>query len=139
MKKNSVSRLLSCVLVVVLIAATALCGIGCAETAVSAETAAEVQTLGAAFTFQVVDRDGNETWYLIHTDEDTVGAALLAYGLIDGEESDYGLYVKQVLGITADYAVDGKYWAFYINGEYAMTGVDSTEVTDGAVYTFKVE
>ena len=44
-----------------------------------------------------------------------------------------------VNGITADYDTDGKYWAFYINGEYATTGVDATEIDEEAVYTFAVE
>ena len=59
--------------------------------------------------------------------------------LIAGDESEYGLYVKQVNGITADYDVDQTYWAFYINGEMAMTGVDTTDVEAGATYSFKVE
>lgn len=75
--------------------------------------------------------------FTVHTDKETVGAALLELGLIAGEESQYGLYIKQVNGITADYDVDQTYWAFYINGEYAMTGADSTELTDGAVYKFE--
>ena len=48
--------------------------------------------------------------------------ALLALDLIAGEDSQYGLYVKTVNGITADYDTDGSYWAFYIDGEYAQTG-----------------
>ena len=72
--------------------------------------------------------------FTVNTDKSTVGDALLEHGLIDGEESQYGLYVKVVNGITADYDVDMSYWAFYINDEYAMTGVDSTEITEGAVY-----
>lgn len=72
--------------------------------------------------------------FTIHTDKDTVGAALLEHGLIAGEEGQYGLYVKVVNGITADYDVDQSYWAFYINGEYAMTGVDSTQITEGNTY-----
>ena len=70
----------------------------------------------------------------IHTDEDTVGAALLANGLIAGDESEYGLYIKAVNGIIADYNADRSYWAFYIDGEYAMAGVDSTDITEGVVY-----
>ena len=69
----------------------------------------------------------------------TVGAALLSLGLIAGEDSDYGLYVKTVNGVTVDYDADGKYWAFYVDGEYAATGVDSTDITAGATYTFKAE
>ena len=59
--------------------------------------------------------------------------------LIAGDESEYGLYVKTVNGVTADYDKDRTYWAFYVNGEYANTGVDSTPVEDGAVYSFRIE
>ena len=72
--------------------------------------------------------------FTINTDEDTVGAALLELGLISGEAGQYGLYVKKVNGIVADFDQDQSYWAFYINGEYAMTGVDGTEIEEGAVY-----
>ncbi len=72
--------------------------------------------------------------FTIHTDKDTVGAALLEHELIAGEEGAYGLYIKVVNGITADYDVDQSYWAFYVNGEYAMTGVELTEIDEGAIY-----
>lgn len=44
-----------------------------------------------------------------------------------------------VNGIIADYDVDKTYWAFYINGEYAMSGVDTTKIEEGAAYSLKVE
>ena len=91
------------------------------------------------FGFVVVDGDGNETDYVIHTDAETVGDALLEQNLIEGDDSEYGLYVKTVNGVTADYDTDGTYWAFYINDEYASTGVDATPVTDGDTYMFRVE
>lgn len=91
------------------------------------------------FYFTVVDGQGNETAFEIHTGKETVGAALLEYGLIAGDESEYGLYVKQVNGITADYDVDKTYWAFYIGGEYASTGVDATPVKAGETYAFKIQ
>ena len=75
--------------------------------------------------------------FTIHTDKDTVGAALLEHELIAGEEGAYGLYIKVVNGITADYDVDQSYWAFYVNGEYAMTGVDTTNISEGTVYTLE--
>lgn len=91
------------------------------------------------FLFTVVDKDGNETSFEVHTDKEIVGDALLEEGLIAGEEDRHGLYVKTVNGITADYDTDGTYWAFYIDGEYAMSGVDTTTIEEGAEYTFKVE
>ena len=42
-------------------------------------------------------------------------------------------------GKTLDYEKDGKYWAFYINDEYAATGVDATEVVEGTSYKFAAE
>ena len=91
------------------------------------------------FTFEVVDGEGNQTNFVINTDKETVGEALLEQELIAGEDSDYGLYVKTVNDITADHDTDDTYWAFYVNGEYASSGVDSTPVTDGETYSFKVE
>lgn len=110
------------------------------------QTGTDVQTeplqLGEGsteFIFTVADKDGKETVFEIHTDKQIVGDALSELGLIEGEESEYGLYVKTVNGITADYDKDGVYWAFYINGEYAPTGVDSTAITEGDSYSFQVE
>ena len=91
------------------------------------------------FTLKVVDLEGNETTKVIETRKWTVGAALLAEGIITGEQGQYGLYIKSVNGMTADYDTDGTYWAFYIGDEYAMTGVDATDITDGATYMLKVE
>ena len=72
--------------------------------------------------------------FTIKTDKTTVGEALFEHELIDGEQGAYGLYIKKVNGITADYDIDQSYWAFYVNGEYAMSGVDSTEIDENAVY-----
>ena len=73
----------------------------------------------------------NKITFTIHTDADTLGDALLEHGIINGEEGAYGLYVKMVNGIIADYDVDGSYWGFYQNGEYLMTGVDTTSIVGG--------
>ena len=91
------------------------------------------------FALTVADQDGAETVFEIHTDQETVGDALVELELISGEEGEYGLYVKTVNGITADYDTDGVYWAFYINGEYASSGVDTTKITEGEQYSFRVE
>ena len=133
---------LLCMMLIVAMALTAGCGEKKQENNSSAGQEVSVNKLGEGktqFNFTVVDKDGKETAFDIHTDKTTVGDALLELGLIAGEEGAYGLYVKQVNGITADYDVDQTYWAFYVNGEYAMTGVDATNVEDGASYSFKVE
>ena len=72
--------------------------------------------------------------FTVNTDKETVGEALLEHKLIDGEQGEYGLYIKSVNGIVADYDVDGTYWAFYEGEEYASAGVDATKITEGVTY-----
>lgn len=112
------------------------------ETTETADVAEQAVVLGEGnrvFMFTVVDGEGNESLFEIHTEKEIVGEALTELGLIEGEESEYGLFVKTVNGITADYETDGTYWAFYVNGSYAMSGVDTTVITEGEAYMFKVE
>ena len=159
MNKKAMTKMMQLILCTVLIAAMALVAAGCgsktsdpteesettaattseatvpeSETTAAAEETAQVQSV--SFIFVVTDLDGNETTFDITTEKATVGEALLDEGLIAGEDSDFGLYVTSVNGIAADWDNDQTYWAFYIDGEYAMTGVDSTEVTEGATYSF---
>ena len=151
MKKTNVTKALSLILCTVLIAAMALVMTGCSDnknqenpqtSAPAIQPGGAVPVLGEGenvFIFSVFDQDGKETAYEIHTDKTIVGEALQELGLLEGEEGTYGLYVKVVNGIRADYDKDGVYWAFYIDGEYAMSGVDVTEIEAGRSYAFKVE
>ena len=126
------------ILLAVLIAVMALSAVSCGDSKAT-ETEAEAEGGSKTFTFEVVPIEGESKTFTITTTRKTVGEALLDEKLIEGETGDYGLYVKKVNGITADYSVDGTYWAFYINGEYGMTGVDMTDVEDGGTYAFKQE
>lgn len=143
MTKNQ--KTLSLLLCMVLIAAMALFTTGCgAQDTPAAETTvyASGETIGAgdtAFPFTVTDIDGSESTFTVLTDKTTVGEALLDTGIIAGEDGSYGLYVKAVNGITADFETDGTYWAFYIDGEYAISGVDRTDIVPGVTYAFRVE
>lgn len=149
MKSAKFTKILSLVVCIVLVAAMALFAIGCSDNNTTDSSSAQSTTLQAdtkvygngqtKFTFTVVDANGVESKFEINTDKTTVGDALLEHNLIAGEEAQYGLYVKTVNGITVDFDKDGKYWAFYVNGEYGASGVDTTSVTAGATYTFKVE
>lgn len=149
MTMKNFKQSLSSVLLLVLIAAMALLAVGCGdntpqgnETPKTSAVSSDKTVLGKGakvFDFTVSDFDGKETAFEIHTDKETVGEALIELGLIDGDEGEFGLYVKSVNGIGADYDKDSKYWAFYIDGEYAMTGVELTPIEDGKTYSFKVE
>ena len=72
--------------------------------------------------------------FTVNTDKTILGEALLETGIINGDIGEFGLYVKYANGIRADYDLDQAYWAFYENGEYMMTGVDSVEINDGGQY-----
>ena len=152
MKFKNNRKMTSWIICMMLIVLMAFSAIGCStnEQSENNQPSTEVQNLDAAteqvlgegqtqFMFIVVDKDGNATDFEIHTDKETVGDALLEVELITGEESEYGLFVKTVNGITADYDVDQTYWAFYVNDEYALSGVDTTAIEDGKTYSFKVE
>ncbi|MCL2078646.1 MAG: DUF4430 domain-containing protein [Oscillospiraceae bacterium] len=99
----------------------------------------EVYALGqgnTVFRFEATNNADKTVIWDISTDESTVGAALLAVGLIDGEVSDYGLMVVFVNGLKADFNEDGAYWAFYVDGDYAMSGADATDIEQGRTYAF---
>ena len=152
MKFKNNRKMTSWIICMMLIVSMTFSAIGCStnEQSENNQPSTEVQNLDATteqvlgegqtqFMFTVVDKDGNATNFEIHTDKEIVGDALLEVELIAGEESEYGLFVKTVNGITADYDVDQTYWAFYVNDEYASSGVDTTAIEDGKTYSFKVE
>ena len=124
-------RTLSVILCIALIAASALLTVGCSDKTEKPQTDGQTQNqtenqtddqtennapvdepqneatvIGEGqkqFAFSVIDLEGNETKFIVKTDKKTVGEALLDAKLIEGEEGPYGLYVKKVNGIVADY------------------------------------
>ena len=165
MRKTRVQKFLSLILLLVLIAALALTAVGCddkkddAAVTTAATTTAETTADGSSasttaatttdpsvrgegdteFIFKVVTADGETKTFTVKTNKTIVGEALVDAGLIEGEDSQYGLYVKVVDGETLDYDTHGKYWAFYVDGEYALKGVDQTEIEQGKEYCFKAD
>ena len=129
-KKSRFASLMAVVLIAAMVLSLAACG-GKDETAANAGT--------KSFTFTVVDPEGKSETFELTSDASTVGEALMAEGLVKGEDGPYGLYVKEVNGIPLDYETHGMYWAFYVNGEYGMSGCELTELVDGGDYAFKAE
>ena len=132
-------RITSLMLVLVMIFSLAAC-----STPAEGETVVmkEGKTYGegaVSFTFVVVDKDGTRITATVNTDKTTVGEALAELKLIAGHNTEYGLYVDSVSGTTLSWDADKMYWGFYINGEYAMTGVDATNIEAGATYTLQAE
>ena len=143
MNNTTARKWLSFILCLALIAAIALMAIGCDQAKIPEVNDENVPVTvkgegSTVFYFNVVDKDGNLSKFEIHTDKTIVGDALLELGLIEGDAGPYGLYVKTVNGISADYETDGTYWAFYEGDAMSMTGVDLTEIKAGATYSFRV-
>ena len=157
MRKTDFSKIARLSVIFVLIAAMALCVLSCtgktddqteapatsATEAVEATadvTASEAEATTApdsetvTITVTVTDDKGQAKDFEIKTDADNLGDALVANGLVEGEMGDYGLYIKVVDGLRADYDLDGAYWAISKDGEYLMTGADSTPIADGEHY-----
>ncbi len=87
-------------------------------------------------TLTVVGPDGGSKEHTVKTDSSkNLREALEGAGLISGEEGQFGLYVKVVDGVTADYDVDGSWWSLTKEGELC-SGVDSTPIADGDRFEF---
>lgn len=117
-------------------------GSSTAQSGIHSSVAGVATKLGegeTTFELSVTYPDSKTECFTISTDKETVGDALYELSFIEGDETELGLYVKTVNGVTVDFDDDGKYWAFYINGEYAMTGVDSTDIDADCAYAFKAE
>ena len=94
------------------------------------------QTAQGAKTISVtVIMDGETTRELtIRTDADFLRGALEQENLIEGTESEYGLYVTTVDGVTADDS-QRQYWCFKDgNGNDLTVGVDSAPIADGDAF-----
>lgn len=97
-------------------------------------------------TIEVIDNSQESIVYDVHTDAEYLRQAMdEAEGLeFSGSESEYGLFIDTVNGVTADYAADGAYWSFYVkDGEgnyvYCNYGVDTQPVEDGDEFQIKYE
>lgn len=135
--KKTIKQTLSIALVIICIFSLAACGKTVEKSGLwENATYLEDTELGEGKNSLIVEvKAADQTvTFTVNTDKKTVGDALLENELIAGDESEYGLYMKTVNGITADYDVDQSYWAFYVNDEYATAGVDATEIEKDAKY-----
>ena len=99
-----------------------------ASSAASDSDAPEAQQI--AITVSVVDGEGQSQDFTIETSQEFLRGALEEQDLIQGEETEYGLFVKTVNNITADDAQE-QWWCFTKGGEMLETGVDTTPIADG--------
>jgi len=104
----------------------------------------KAQSGSKSVTVEVVDDKGDIKTYGEKTDAEFLKEVMdeiskttdFSY---EGTDSEYGLYITAINGITADYNTDGAYWAIYVNDEYGMYGADQQPVADGDKYSFVYE
>lgn len=70
----------------------------------------------------------------VKTDETNLEKILTLNSLVEGDESEFGLYIKSVNGIRADYDLDHAYWAIQKDGAPTPTGANGITVADGETY-----
>ena len=82
----------------------------------------------------VIHGDGSKKDFTINTNEQFLRGALEQEKLVEGSESEYGLFITTVDGETADDA--NQEWWCINDGEGTMlpTGVDETAISDGDSY-----
>ena len=94
-----------------------------------------------SITLEVIDNNGTSTVYDANTDAEFLAQVFDEIDglIVEGDSSEYGLFITTVNGLTADYNTDGAYWAIYVNGDYGMYGADSQPVADQDAFTLKYE
>ena len=128
MKKNFIS-VISILLALIFVLASALALVSCSND--GDKTEESTQATPITITLEVIYPDGSSKEFVIATDSSkNLRQALEGEGLISGEEGAYGLYVKVVDGVTADYDVDQSWWSLSKDGEMC-SGVESTPIADG--------
>ncbi len=99
-------------------------------------TRPETQAGAKEITVVVVHKDGSQKTFTYHTDEEFLDKVLIAEGLIEGYNDQYGFVIEKVDGEAAIWETDSAYWSLYVGEEYATTGISTTPVYDGS--TFKL-
>ena len=91
------------------------------------------------FTVTITHKDGTQKVLNCTSDARMVGDYLLSENLVKGENGAYGLYIHEADGERAVYEEDGAFWAFYVDGEQSLTGVDQTALEEGKHYELRYE
>lgn len=89
---------------------------------------------GKTFSVVVAHSDGSEKTFQYTSQEQYLGTVLVAEGLVQGDNAEYGLYIKVVDGEQAIYEEDTAYWSIFVGEESAMTGADQIVIQDGVTY-----
>ena len=96
-------------------------------------TRPQAQAGTKTITVTVVHKDESQKEFKITTTSDNLRGALDQEKLVQGSESEYGLFIETVDGETADSA-NQEWWAVTKDGVMTETGVEGTMIADGEHY-----
>ena len=149
--KNTNRKLIALLMAVMMMLSLAACGSKAPadapdESPAVTESAAPEAAQEAAEAPSDEEAEKNITVTVIHGDEsrnvleittkaENLREALEPEGIIAGDDSEFGLFVKTVDGETADDSQQ-QWWAVTKDGEMAETGVDGIVINDGDSYEF---
>lgn len=81
-------------------------------------------------TVEVVHGDGSSREFSLKTEEERLGPVLVAEGVVEDNQSAYGLYILTADGETVDEG-NQEWWKITKGGEALSTGADGEPVADG--------
>ena len=82
---------------------------------------------------RVIHAGGGEAAFPIQTRQDYLGFALVEAGVVEDNQSTYGLYILTADGETADEG-NQEWWKVTKSGEMVNTGADQTPIADGDAF-----
>lgn len=85
------------------------------------------------FSVTIVHKDGSQRDENITSTRVYLAEALRDEGIIGDEGIKTGMYLT-IDGETANWDPDQAYWGIYVNGEYALYGLNDIPIEDGASY-----
>ena len=83
-----------------------------------------------SITVQVVHGDGSTRDFPVKTTEEYLGFALVSEGIVEDNQSAYGLYILTADGETVNEA-NQEWWKVSKDGEALSVGADSAPIADG--------
>lgn len=82
---------------------------------------------------QVVHGDGAQRDFSVKTTEEYLGPVLVSEGIVEDNQSVYGLYILTADGETVDEG-NQEWWQVTKGGERLNTGADTTPIADGDAF-----
>ena len=86
----------------------------------------------------VIHGDKTEKTFTYETDAEYLGEVLRSEGLASGEEGDYGLFITEVDGESADDSLQ-QWWCITKEGESVNTSADQTPLQDNDQYELTLQ